>query len=180
MTSDQFPRRKSFLRNRWAIGCAAVLALAVIAALVVFANQSSSSSGKTSAVLVTRGALIAVVTGSGTITAERSLNLSFQTAGTVADVLVKPGDSVTAGQALVKMDDRALQSKVTDAQAGLAGAQAHLIQLEKGNARPEEIASAQAAVKSAQVAYDTAVKSGNSLGSPIGTALAALKKPRCA
>ena len=155
-----------------------------------------------STVPVIRGNLTATVAGSGSVAAEQTVNLAFQTGGTVTDVLVKEGDVVQAGQALARLDDRALQLQVTSARSALESAQARLAQAQQGNAKPEDLAageaqvasaqanydkvakgptaadlaSAQASVRSAQAAYDAAVKSAGTSSSQLESAAATLQK----
>ncbi len=174
-------RPRSFLRRRWALGCLVLIVVAIGAVLVIGnLNKSATALTPPGTVVVTRGDLVASITGSGTIAAEQSLNLSFPNGGTVTQVLVKPGESVKPGQTLAQLDDRNLQIQLANAQAGLASAQARLIQAQQGNARPEEIAAAQAAVKSAQAAYDAALKSAGTSASQLVAGKAALKKAEVA
>jgi multidrug efflux pump subunit AcrA (membrane-fusion protein) len=136
------------------------------------------------------------------VAAEQTLNLPFQSSGRVTEVLVKEGDNVQAGQVLARLDDRYLQMQVASAQSGLDSATARLAQAEHGNARPDDIAaaeaalasaqanfekaskgatvadlaSAQAAVRSAQAAYDAALKSAGTSDSHLRSSAAALQK----
>lgn len=181
MTNTLLPRRRHLLRSRWAIGCVAVIVLAIVAVLFISnSNKSATALTLPGTVVVTRGNLVSSITGSGTIAAEQSLNLSFQNGGTVTHVLVEAGDTVHAGQILARLDDRNLQIQLANARAGLASAQARLTQAQQGNARPEDIAASQAAVKSAQAAYDAAVKSAGTSGSQLVAARAALQKAEVA
>ncbi len=68
------------------------------------------------------GNLTATVAGNSTIVAESTVDLSFQTNGTVRRVLVEEGDIVSAGQVLAKLDDRTLQADLVSAQAKLTSA----------------------------------------------------------
>jgi HlyD family secretion protein len=177
MNSSPLPQRRNLFRSRRGIGCIVLVVLAIIVALVAInSNNSAATVKKTDTVEVTRGTLISGITASGTITADKLLNLSYSTTGNVTQVLVKTGDTVNAGQALARLDDRSLQIKLVDAQAGLASARAKLTQLEQGNARPADLAAAQAAVKSAQAAYDASLRAGGAAGSTLVSAVAVLQK----
>jgi len=108
----------------------------------------------------------------GYITPVRHADLSFRTGGRVAEVLVKEGDPVKAGQPLVKLQDAELK-------AALAAAQADLKRLQAGS-RAEEIAAAQAnlevangQVKAAQNDVDK-VKNGMQLAGDLASAQAHL------
>ncbi len=201
MATTTLPRRKK-LSGRWiAVGIVLIVA-AIIAALVIKGGgQRATATGQTT-VQVTRGNLTATVAGSGSVTAQQSLNLPFQTSGTVTEVLVKEGDTVQAGQVLARLDDRNLQLQVASARSSLESAKARLAQAQQGNSQPEaiaageaqvasaqasynklvkgpsapDLASAQASVRSAQAAYDAAVKSAGTSNSQLESSAASLQK----
>jgi len=75
--------------------------------------------------------------------------------GRVIEIAVDEGDAVQAGQALVRLDDAALQVQVKQAQAAVSAAEANLAQVKSG-ARREDIAVAQAALAQAQAERDGA------------------------
>ncbi len=104
---------------------------------------------------VVRDTLEAVVSATGSVRAERTQRLAFNTSGTVTEVLVEEGDSVAAGQVLARLDDTNLALAVRQAEAALAVAQA---QLERTKAGPsdEEIALAEASLAISQVGVQTA------------------------
>ncbi|NNJ12161.1 biotin/lipoyl-binding protein [Chloroflexales bacterium ZM16-3] len=77
------------------------------------------------------------------------VTLSFDRAGTVAEIMVREGDAVQAGQPLARLDTRALELRVQQAQVGLDQAQARYEQIAAG-ASPEAIAAADAAIAQAQ------------------------------
>ncbi|MEI7769697.1 MAG: SAM-dependent methyltransferase [Chloroflexales bacterium] len=60
------------------------------------------------------------------------VTLSFDRAGTVGAILVKEGDSVQAGQPLARLDTRALELRVKQAQVSLDQAQARYEQIAAG------------------------------------------------
>lgn len=92
---------------------------------------------------------------SGTIEAVQ-IRLAPEISGRVVEVLVDESQTVSAGDALVRLDDTLLQAQRAQAAAGLAAAQANLTMLEAGPSA-EQLAVAQAAVDAAQVAVDAAV-----------------------
>jgi HlyD family secretion protein len=78
----------------------------------------------------------------------QSVDLSFATGGEVAEVLVKEGDAVKAGDVIARVKSDEQQAAVARAEAGVAAAKAgeakYLEQL------PQQIAAAEADVQSAQ------------------------------
>lgn len=83
-------------------------------------------------------------------------NLNMAASGIVAEVAVREGDRVEAGDLLVKLDDAQARVAVAQAQANLARAQANLDRVRAG-ARSEDIAIAEAALQAAQAAYERLV-----------------------
>ncbi|MBI3942541.1 MAG: efflux RND transporter periplasmic adaptor subunit [Chloroflexi bacterium] len=205
MSSATLPRRQGLFSRRWLVG--GIILIVLVAAFIVLTNgQRAPAATTVSTVPVTRGNIISTVNGNGTVAAEQMLDLVFQTGGNITEVMVKEGDRVSKGQALARLDDRALQLQVANAQAGLSAAQTRLDQLRRGNIKPEDItaaqaqlasaqasydkvaagpaaadiAAAQAAVKSAQAAFDAAVRSAGSSSSQIESAKAARDKAQLA
>jgi multidrug resistance efflux pump len=81
------------------------------------------------------------------------MELRAATAGTIAEVLVKEGDQVAAGQLIARLDDTLGRITVDQAQAQVDAAQAH-IDLLRAGAAPQAIAAAQAKVDIAQATLD--------------------------
>jgi HlyD family secretion protein len=201
MATTTLPRRKG-LSGRWIAVGIVLIVVAILAALFINGRGQRAAASGPGTTPVTRGNLTAAVAGSGSVAAEQTVNLAFQTGGTVTDVLVKEGDTVKTGQALAKLDDRALQLQVMNARSALESAQARLAQAQQGNAKPEDLAageaqlasaqanydkvakgpsaadlaSAQAAVRSAQAAADAAAKTAGTSSSQLESAAAALQK----
>ncbi len=94
------------------------------------------------------------VLAEGSVVPAISVNLNFETSGIIAELLVKEGDKVRAGQPLARLDTRELALSVEQAQANLEQAQADYNRLLEG-ARPEQIAAAQAELKRAQGQFQT-------------------------
>ena len=147
------------IKRNWKLIVGIVFVVVMLGAGVAMTSPMSNTPTIQTAqtTIIQRGNLVALVNGSGTIAAESTIDLSFQTTGTVKKILVAEGDPVQAGQALAQLDDRSLQADLTSAQAKLASAQAKLRKTKQG-ASVEQIASTQAAVASAQAAYEKALK----------------------
>lgn len=98
------------------------------------------------------------VEASGTVTALQSVDLRAQTTSTVAQVLVKDGQTVTKGQLLFRFDDRADRAALEKARAQLARDRASLSDLERQLNRARELRAqnfiAPSAVDTAQASFD--------------------------
>lgn len=75
-------------------------------------------------------------------------NLSFATGGDVAEVLVKEGDAVKAGDVIARLRADSYQAAIAQAEAGVAAAQANEAKYKEQ--LPQLIAAAEADVRSAQ------------------------------
>ncbi len=93
------------------------------------------------------GAADSSVVASGTVEATDA-DLGFQMAGRVLRISVGEGDAVTIGDELARLDTRELDAALEGARAQLDAAEARLNELERG-ARPQEVQTAEAAVRSA-------------------------------
>ncbi len=125
------------------------------------------------------------LTAEAKLAPQRSATLSFPMPGVVAEVLVKEGDPVTAGQPIARLQSEHQAAELTRAQAALERAQAQRDGLKAGllpeevaagdaqldlievlldrlnsDATPEEIARADAAMASAKEARSDMVKAG--------------------
>lgn len=106
---------------------------------------TSPAAAPTAAPAIVNGTLIA----SGRVQPVTVLDLSFVGAGSVAEVLVKPGDRVRAGDMLASLDIRTLDLTMAEAKVALAEAQANYELLISG-ATPEQIEQAQAEIARAR------------------------------
>jgi HlyD family secretion protein len=98
------------------------------------------------------GPIDATVSATGNVEAKAESALRFAVTGNVAEVLVQPGDQVTAGQPLARIAATDLELTVAQREADLKDAQAALADLRDG-ATPQEIADAQAQIARARGAY---------------------------
>lgn len=83
-------------------------------------------------VAVTKGAVLATVSGSGSLSSPSDVGVNFTTGGRLTEVDVKPGDKVTKGQLLGKVDSTAATETLTQARAALTAAQANVTKAEAG------------------------------------------------
>lgn len=101
---------------------------------------------------VERGRVEAIVSAIGTIEADQVVNLSFLTAGRVAEIYVQPGDFIFAGEPLLKLDDTNQRIAYEQAVLSLERAQLELDELRKPVSE-DDIRLAQASLDSAWGAY---------------------------
>ncbi len=106
------------------------------------------------AVAVQRGTLLDEVTATGSVSFPELESLRFDISGTVAEILVEEGDSVTADQPLILLDDvtiSALESAVANSELALQNAGEDLAELLSG-ATTLESAIAESNLADARVA----------------------------
>ena len=89
---------------------------------------------------VRRGDLVLSVITTGQVRAEQTAMIKSETQGTISEVLVRAGERVRAGQALVKVDPRPLDLDVQEAEARLAAANLRLLD----NTVPDSIVTGKA------------------------------------
>ena len=94
---------------------------------------------------------------SGTVEA-RDADLGFQSAGRVLEVRVAEGTTVEAASEFARIDARELDAAFVSAQAQLAVAEARLDELNAGAARPQELASIEAGLRSASRQVEAAAR----------------------
>ncbi|MEC4805724.1 MAG: efflux RND transporter periplasmic adaptor subunit [Jaaginema sp. PMC 1079.18] len=101
-------------------------------------------------------AIAQTLAATGTVTAYEMIPVTSQATGLqITAVLVDEGDTVRAGQTLVRLDDAALRAQLAQANAAVQQAEARVAELRAGS-RSEEIAQAQAQVSEAQARADLA------------------------
>ncbi|HST50975.1 MAG TPA: efflux RND transporter periplasmic adaptor subunit [Pyrinomonadaceae bacterium] len=127
------------------IAVAAVAVLAVIVVISIFARGKDEPE-VTVVKVETRPELKSTVTASGEVRPIRFVNLTSEVQGRIVDISVNPGDHVTTGQPLVRVDPTQLESS---AEAQAASAQAAISDVQ--NARSAVI-SAESSVQQAQAA----------------------------
>lgn len=102
-----------------------------------------------------RGDLVQTVEAVGTVISDRDLELQFRNIGIIAQVLVKEGDTVKAGQKLASLRSGDLAAGVSAAYARVKELEASLRALQEGT-RPEEIKVAEAQLLNRIAALDIA------------------------
>lgn len=112
----------------------AVVAVIVVGGYFVLSGRSQGSAvGEYQTAEVGRGNLVATVGATGTVRTNQSAALSWQTSGTVGEILVKAGDRVSAGAILATLEKTSLSQAVILAQADLVSAEKALEDLMQSN-----------------------------------------------
>lgn len=114
--------------------------------------QAAAAAPNWEVVTVERGDVAATVSATGSVSPAQEANLAFQSSGTISQVNVDTGSPVKKGDALAQLDTTDLELAVRQAEIGLQQAQAQQRQLNDGP-QPSEITAAEAALTSAQQAY---------------------------
>ena len=107
-------------KKKWLIGIGVVLLLAIIAGANFYFRRDEGVTVNAEAVRARD--LEALVTASGTIQAERFVNMSAVQMGRVTKLSVEEGDRVKAGQFLLQIDPMSLRGTVQRGEAAVAGA----------------------------------------------------------
>jgi HlyD family secretion protein len=117
------------------------------AALYLVARPATSRAGAAAASPVrTPAALVAPATVEAV---DQRVDLAFEQAGRVVEILVHEGDRVEKGQLVARLDDRIARARVHRAEAALAAAEARR-DLARHGARPEDIRAARADAQAAR------------------------------
>jgi multidrug efflux pump subunit AcrA (membrane-fusion protein) len=135
-----------------------VLVAALIGGIILIATtvgHSSSASASPRSVLPTRGVVSTTVTATGNVQAAQTLSVNFKTGGTLTEVDVSPGQQVTKGQVLAKVDPTDAQTALTEAQANLTAASSKLAQMQQVQT-PLEVAQSNAALAQSQTQLNSA------------------------
>ena len=122
-------------RKKLIIGLVIVIGLAAVIYANLNTNRSTGVEVETEK--IARHDLEAIVSASGKIRPQRSVNVSAETMGKVVGLAVNEGDVVKQGQFLLQIDPRNLQTQVNSREASLAAAQSQLVETQKSidNAR---------------------------------------------
>lgn len=130
-------------------------AVALVAYLVVNnINSRKASVADLQTVEVTRGELVAIVGATGTVRANQTAVLSWQTGGRIESINVEVGDKVASETVLAGLLETSLSQSIILAQADLVEAQRNLDNLLNSNL---DKAQAQLNLANAKDAYERAI-----------------------
>lgn len=132
-----------------------IAAVAIVAYLVLNnLNSRKSNAAVLQTVEATRGELVAVVGATGTVRANQSAVLTWQTSGRVGAIYVEVGDKVASGKVLAEITESSLPQNVILARAELVEAERALDNLRNSNLGK---AQAQLNLANARDAYERAL-----------------------
>lgn len=134
-----------------------VVPLIVIAAAAAswyyFGSSKAAATAQATPALQTAkvrtGDITITASGSGNLLPANEVALAFRTGGVLAEVAVKVGDQVEAGQVLARLDDADARAQVAQAEANLRLAELKLADL-TATADPAAAAAARASLSAAQ------------------------------
>ena len=85
----------------------------------------------------------------------RQVSLAFEQGGRITELFAEEGDQVTRGQLLARVDVTGLRLEADRLRAEIAAQEQNLLKMKNGN-RPEEIARAEAALRTAEASLEQA------------------------
>ena len=157
--------------------------LQLMALIVTLSTLAACSAGGTSGTTATTTATPlpaerAPVTADAVVLPERSVDVTFDTSGTVAKLFVKEGDTIKMGDPLAMLDTHDLDLQVAQSKASLAQAQASYDKIAAG-ATTEEIAAQQANVRNAEANLQK-TRTSNYTAADVANARAQLRQAEAA
>lgn len=126
-----------------------VVPATIVAVLVAGACSAAPAAPELRTAVVARGGVTQTVAVSGSVNAAGQVRLNFKSAGRLAEIYVAPGQQVTPGQPLAKLDTTDLIVALNQAQANVGSAQASYERTISG-ASSEDLAIARQSVDNAQ------------------------------
>jgi len=133
-----------------------VIVLAVVGYFAVNSvRQASEANAEFETVTLERGELVAYVGGTGTVRANQTAQLSWQTSGRIEEIFVNIGDEVEEDTVLAVLAQNSLPQSVILSEAELFSAKQALEALQDSDTAR---AAAQLALAQAQIAYNDALE----------------------
>jgi HlyD family secretion protein len=127
------------------------LLVLVVVGLFAYFTWGRKAPSPYETITVTAAPMQQIVSVTGKVEAQQSVDLGFSIAGTIATVGAQVGQTVNAGDVLTELDASDLTAQLSQGEAQVDAAQAQLASLQAGT-RPEQIAVTQAQVASDQSA----------------------------
>ncbi|MEU3371157.1 HlyD family efflux transporter periplasmic adaptor subunit [Streptomyces sp. NPDC006660] len=126
------PRLSKAVLLNSALGAVLIAAVGGAYAVVDSGSGSAPSRTDTRTAAVSTGKVQANVAGAGLLTSPSDAGVNFTTGGQLTKVEVKPGDKVTKGQELARVDDKAARLVLAQSKTSLAAAKAYLDKVAQG------------------------------------------------
>ncbi|MGW3073732.1 MULTISPECIES: efflux RND transporter periplasmic adaptor subunit [unclassified Kitasatospora] len=126
------PRRRGAVLVNSALGVALLGGAALVYATVSGSSGPASAKPAARTATVSKGTVLATVSGTGTLVSPTDAAQDFTTGGRLTALKVAVGDAVKKGQVLATVDTTAAQQQVDAAQASLTTAQANLAKAQAG------------------------------------------------
>ena len=123
------------------------------------AEGTQATIGPTAKVI--RKSLDETLSWPGTVTARNVAQLAPKVTARILEITVKTGDTVKAGQLLVRLDDRELQARVTQARSALSAANAEAARAQADAKRLKALFDKEAATKQSLETVQAAAQAGN-------------------
>lgn len=131
--------------------------VAIVAVISGYFYFSKSKKPDYEFTIAKRADIIQEVSVTGRVKPAEAVDLAFEKAGKVANIYVKVGDKVTAGQLLMNLDNADIAAQLTQAEAELKTQKAKLDELKAGT-REEEIKVQEVKVENAKTDLEEAKK----------------------
>lgn len=128
------PQKKKLVKRTIAIAAAAVILGGGGFALWRFLHSSSADQGEIYAQPASLGSIQSTVSGSGTAKAKESAAITLTQSGTVQEVYITGGQTVSAGDPLYSIYSQAAEDEVTNARKKLQDLQKDMVDLQESAA----------------------------------------------
>jgi HlyD family secretion protein len=146
-------KKKFSKKTLWIIiGAVVIILIVVVASSMNKAKQASAQVYQTEPIV--KGDLVAIVGATGTVRANQSAILSWQTTGRIEKINYQVGDSVSSGDVLSSLASTSLPQTVILAASDLVTAQQSLDDLKNSRS---SLSTAELNLANAQSAYNTAL-----------------------
>lgn len=142
-----------------------VVLVAIVAVAGVFALNAKGTGPVIKTATVAETQLGVTVTASGKVEGDGEGDIYPASQGTIAEVYVSDGETVTAGEKIAMLDTAPLELQVAQAQAGLKQAKASLKSVDQSKPSSADVNAAKAGVAAAKAAYNSAKSAYDTLSS---------------
>ena len=116
--------------KKWIIIIGVIIIGVVVFFVIRNSQQSQNASTAYKTVLLARGELTAIVGATGTVRANQTTNLNWQTTGIIDKITVKVGNTVKTGHVLAELKESSLPQSIILAKADLVTAKRNLENLQ--------------------------------------------------